>query len=138
MNNSKPVYVSEFAVARGVDSEPAFSWWVPYTLHRCDRIIDGVNSSVKRVTHNYGFQLPCIVQEAYALDEKNGNTFWSDALNRKMYNLKIAFDILPEGNSPPPGNFRSSGHIIFDVRMTLVSMLPMELIDSGVIHSFLY
>ena len=36
-----------------------------------------------------------------------------------MENLKVTFDILPEIKSPPPGYFRSSGHIIFDVRMTL-------------------
>ena len=36
-----------------------------------------------------------------------------------MQNLKVDFDVLPEGKSPPPGYFRSSGHIIFDVRMSL-------------------
>ena len=75
MNNSNPVEVSEFAVARGVDHEPAFRWWVPYTLRCRDRIISGVNYRVKRVTHKYGVELPCTVQEAYALDEKNGNNF---------------------------------------------------------------
>ena len=53
-----------------------------YTLCCRDRIIDGVNSHVKQFTHKYGVELPRTVQEAYALDEKNGNTFWRDALNR--------------------------------------------------------
>ena len=74
---------------------------------------------MKRVTHKYRVDLPRTVQEAYALDEKNGNTFWCDALNREMENLKVSFDILPEGKSPTPGYFRSSGHIIFDVRIIL-------------------
>ena len=65
-----------------VDREPAFSWWVLYTLRQRDCIIYGVNSHVKRFTHKYGFELPRTVQEAYALDENNGNTFWRDALNR--------------------------------------------------------
>ena len=43
------------------------------------------------------------MQEAYALDEKNGNTLWCDALNMEMENLKVAFDILHEEKSPPPG-----------------------------------
>ena len=119
MNNSKPVDVAEYTVARGVDREPAFIWWVPYTLRCCERIIAGVNSRVKCVTHKYGVELSCTVQEAHALDEENGNTFWRDALNREMENLKVAFDIIPEGKSPPPGYFRSSGHIIFDVRMSI-------------------
>ena len=119
MKNSKPVEVAQFEVARGVDREPDFSWWVPYNLSCCDRIISGVNSRVKRVTHKYGVELPRTVQEAYALDDKNGNTFWSDVLNKEMENLKVYFDILPEGKSPPPGYFRSSGRIIFYVRMTI-------------------
>ena len=119
MKNSKPVEVVEFSVSRGVDCEPDFSWWVPYTLRCRDRIIAGVNSRVKRVTHKYGVELPRTFQEAYSLDDKNGNTFLLDALNREIENLKVAFDIPPEVNSPPPGYFRSSGHIIFDVRMTL-------------------
>ena len=36
-----------------------------------------------------------------------------------MENLKVALYIIPEGKSPSPGYFISSGHIIFDVRMTL-------------------
>ena len=33
--------------------------------------------------------------------------------------MKVAFDILENGKSPPPGYTKASGHIIFDVRMTL-------------------
>ena len=119
MNNSNPVEVSDFEASRGVDREPDFSWWVPYTLRCRDHIIDVVNYRVKRVTHKYGVKLPCTVHEAYALDEKNGNTFWCDALNREMENLKVSFDILPEVKSPPPGYFRSNVHNISDVRMNL-------------------
>ena len=75
MKNSKHVEVAEFTVVRGVDLEPASRWWVPYTLRRRDRIISGVNSRVKRVTHKCGVELPCTVQYDYSLDEKNDNTF---------------------------------------------------------------
>ena len=36
-----------------------------------------------------------------------------------MNNLRVAFDILEDKRSLPPGYTKSSGHIIFDVRMTL-------------------
>ena len=36
-----------------------------------------------------------------------------------MVNLKVAFDILPEGAKPPPGYKPTSGHLVFDVWMTL-------------------
>ncbi len=119
MKESNPVCVAEFAVARGIDKEPAFAWWVPFTLRRRDRIISAVNSRVRKVSHKYGVELPRTVQEAHALDEKNGDTFWRDALNKEMGNLKVAFDILPEGSKPPPGYTKASGHLVFDVRMTL-------------------
>ena len=44
LNNSNSIEVAEFTVARGIDKETAFTWWVPYTLRRRDRIIAGVNS----------------------------------------------------------------------------------------------
>ncbi len=119
MKEYNPVEVAEFACARKIDKEPAFAWWVPYTLRKRDRIISAVNSRVKKTTHKYGIEIPRTVNEAFAVDEKNGNTFWRDAINREMENLKVAFDILPEGKDPPPTYRKASGHIVFDVRMTL-------------------
>ena len=34
MKESHPVEVADFAKARGIADEPAFSWWVPYTLRK--------------------------------------------------------------------------------------------------------
>ena len=119
MKEYNPVEVAEFACARQIDKEPAFAWWVPYTLRKRDRVIAAVNSRVKKSSHKYGVEVPRTVAEAFALDEKNGNTFWRDATNREMENLKVAFDILPNGKDPPPTYRKASGHIIFDVRMTL-------------------
>ena len=82
MKNYKPLDVAEFSVTRGVDLDLAFIWWFPYIIRRCEPIIAGFNSLVKHVTHNYGVKLPRTVQEAYYLDEKNGNMFWCNALNR--------------------------------------------------------
>jgi hypothetical protein len=119
MKESNPIEVAEFAVAKGIDDEPAFCWWVPYTLRKRDTVISAVKARVKRVTHKYGIEIPRTVEEAYKLDAKNGNTFWRDAIEKEMSNLKVAFDILEESASLPPGWTRASGHMVFDVRMTL-------------------
>ena len=119
MKQSNPVEVAEYAAARKIEREPAFAWWVPYTLRRRDRIIAGVNARVRSTTHKYGVELPRTVEEALKLDKLNGNTCWRDAINKEMENLKVAFDILPENAKPPPGYTFASGHIVFDVRMTL-------------------
>ena len=34
MKESQPVEVSEYAIARGIDKEPTFEWWVPHTLKK--------------------------------------------------------------------------------------------------------
>ena len=71
------------------------------------------------MTHKYGVEIPRTIKEAYEIDAHNGNTLWRDAISREMSNLKVAFDILEDDQNTPPGYSKSSGHIIFDVRMTL-------------------
>jgi hypothetical protein len=34
LKESNPVQVAEYVTAKGLASEPAFSWWVPYTLKK--------------------------------------------------------------------------------------------------------
>jgi hypothetical protein len=37
LKESYPVEVAEYAVAQGIDHEPAFVWWVPFTLKKRNR-----------------------------------------------------------------------------------------------------
>ena len=53
-----PIEVAEFAVANRIDDEPAFKWWVRYTLQKRDRIIASVRSRVLKRTHKYGIEIP--------------------------------------------------------------------------------
>ena len=106
-------------MARDIDKEPAFDWWVPFTLRKRDRIISAVTAGVKKVSHKYGVLIPTSIREAFEIDKANGNTFWRDALEKEMKNLRIAFDILEKQQDIPPGYIKTSGHLVFDVRMTL-------------------
>jgi hypothetical protein len=49
LKNSHPLEVAEFAVASRIAEEPAFAWWVPYTLRKRNRII----AKVKKVKGKY-------------------------------------------------------------------------------------
>lgn len=117
LKESNPVDVAEFVTARGIADEPAFCWWVPYTLRKRDRIIASVNSRIKKRNRKYGIEVPTSIEDARRLDKENGNTLWQDAIAKEMYNVSIAFQILEPGESVPPGWTKSSGHIIFDVKM---------------------
>ena len=117
LKESNPVQAAEYAVSRGIETEPAFAWWVPFTLRKRDTIIAAVNTRVKRKTHKYGIEVPTSIKDALRLDKKNGNSFWTDSVNLEMSNVGIAFEVLRAGEKAPPGWRKSSGHIIFDVKM---------------------
>ena len=44
LKEAYPVETAEYAVTNKIASEPAFNWWVPYTLRHRDRIIASINS----------------------------------------------------------------------------------------------
>ena len=94
--NSNPLKVAEYAKWRGIDNQPAFVWWVSYTLWRRDRIIVCVNSRVKWTTHKYGIVVPRMVEEELKIDRVNGDSYWWKAIIKEMENLKKAFGILPK------------------------------------------
>ena len=54
MKESHPIEIAGFAKSRGIDKEPAFSWWIPYTLQKRDIIISAINTLIRRTTHKYG------------------------------------------------------------------------------------
>ena len=41
------------------------------------------------------------VQEALALDRKNGNTLWADAIAKELKNVKVAFKVLSSNYTGP-------------------------------------
>ena len=111
--------LSAFESSIWVDIETDFVWWVPFNLRKIDIIIAAVNTRTKMVPHKYGVQLPSKVQEEFDIGKANGNTLWHDALNKDMDHLKVAFDIMPDGKSPPVNYTKESGNLIFNTRMTL-------------------
>ncbi|MCP4459790.1 MAG: hypothetical protein GY816_17465, partial [Cytophagales bacterium] len=84
MKTSNPIEVAEFAVAKNIDSEASFSWWVPYTLRKRDGIVSAVKKRVKHVTHKYGIEIPKSVEDAKHIDKANGNTLWWEAICKEM------------------------------------------------------
>lgn len=97
MEEYNPVKVAGFACVRNMDKEPAFLWWVAYTLQNRDHIIVAFNTRVKNASHKYGVEVSLTLNEAYAIDGCDGNIHWCAGIN-----LKVAFDILPDGASLPP------------------------------------
>ena len=80
IKEANPIDVAEYAVAHGINNEPAFSWWVHTTLKRRDRIIKRVSHRLSNKNLKFGVIIPQTVQEALDLDRQNGNTLWKDAI----------------------------------------------------------
>ncbi len=120
LKESHPLETPEYAVIQGIDHEPAFNWWVPHVLKNRGRIISLVckwTTHYLKRTHKFGIEVPKTVKEALALDSKNGNTLWADAIAKEMKEVCIAFNILPDGHSAPIGYQKIHCHMIFDVKM---------------------
>lgn len=115
---SYPVQVAEYAVAAGIDSEPAFRWWVKYVLKKRDKIISKVKTRYHKRTHKFGIEIPKTVAEAYALDKANGNNLWRDAIAKEMAAVRIAFAIKEPGDDViPPGYQYMDCHMVFEVKL---------------------
>ena len=71
MKESNPIKVASYAEAVGISNEPAFAWWVPYTLRKRNLIIKAVNSRLKHSSKN-GIEVPLNIKEALKLDKKMG------------------------------------------------------------------
>ncbi len=108
--------VAEYAVAHELMEQPAFAWWVPQALRRRDAIISAVNKRSLKPSHKYGIRVPRTVQEAFDIDRENGDSRWAESIQKEMNNVRVAFRILEEGESIPPGYQFMKCHLVFDVK----------------------
>ena len=54
--------------------------------------------------HKFGIELLKTMEQAYALDVKNGNTLWVDTISKELENCRVVFEILPDGKKAPIGH----------------------------------
>ena len=119
LKEANPVEVAEYAASHNLSHEPAFAWWVGHTLRKRERIIKQVHHRIPKKTVKFGVRVPATLEEALQIDKINGNDFWLQAINKEIKNVKIAFELLQEGESPPPGSRKIPYHFVFDVRFDL-------------------
>ena len=103
LKDANPIETAEYAVNNGIDKQPAFVWWVKHTLKPRERLLKAMQKRYFRTTQKYGIELPKTVKRALEIDAETGTTFWRDALAKEMKNVGVAFNILEEGESVPPG-----------------------------------
>jgi hypothetical protein len=84
-----PLAVAEYAVLQRIDDGSDFNWWVNVVLHRRKHIIALVQKQSARFLkrmQKFGIEVARSIVEVYALNKKNGNTLWADAITKEMKN----------------------------------------------------
>ena len=94
LKESYPVELAEYAVAKGIEHQPDFCWWVLQVLRKHDHVITAVNKRYHKQTHKFGFKVPKTVKHAIKIDQVNSNTLWQDAIAKEMEAVHVAFKIL--------------------------------------------
>ena len=81
LKESHPVETAEYAVARGIDDEAAFAWWVPYTLKKRQAILSAVRTRLRKTTHKYGVEIPtsCLLYTSPSPRDQRGSRMPSSA-----------------------------------------------------------
>jgi hypothetical protein len=119
LKESHPIQVAEYAVARELTHEPAFSWWVPQVLRRRNRIISAAQTKYARTDQKYGVEIPHSLERALEIDKETGTTFWEDAYKKEMNTVFPAFEILEDGSIAPVGFQKIPCHLIFDIKLDM-------------------
>ncbi len=116
IKESNPLEVAQYAVDNQLVDEPAFKWWVPYTIRKRNRILKQMKNRYHRTHSKFGIEVPKTVKRALEIDKETNTTFWRDAIEKEMKTVMVAFDILPEGAERPVGRNYIGCHLVFDIK----------------------
>lgn len=119
VKNSNPIELAEYAMASGIDKEPAFRWWVNTVIKKRSRMINKVKTRMRKGNMKFGVLIPLTVPEALEQDNINGNTLWKDAIAKEYANVKVAFQLLNDGQKVPPTYKKITCHLVFEVKYDL-------------------
>jgi hypothetical protein len=116
LKESNPIELADYVSANNLTTEPAFAWWVPFTLKQRDWIIKATKKRYFRQFSKFGLELPKTVQRVLEIDAETGTSHWLDAINKEMKMVFPAFEFLDEGKSAPPGFNAISCDLVFDIK----------------------
>ena len=119
IKKSNPLETAEYAISRNIQDEPAFAWWVNWTIKRRKYFIKKLKSTIHLNNMKYGIKIPKSVEEAYQLDKQNKNDYWEQAINKELKRVTVAFKLLQDDEDVPIGSTKIPYHIIFDVKFDL-------------------
>ena len=135
LKESNPLELAQYAVDKDLVQEPAFKWWVPYTIKKRNAILKAMKTRYHRTHQKFGIELPKTVEQALEIDRRNGNTLWRDSINKEMKTVAIAFNILDEGAERPVGRKFAKCHLVFDIKQGTLQRKSRFVLDGSRVDS---
>ena len=89
LKNCYPLEVVDYAMAKEIQDEPAFAWWIPWTLKKRTHIISMVKTKYWDKTHKFGIKVPKSITEAKRIDLDNKNKLWTEAVRQEIINVRV-------------------------------------------------
>ncbi|KAL7474715.1 hypothetical protein ACHAW6_000674 [Cyclotella cf. meneghiniana] len=109
LKESDHLQVAEITLAVGIANEPANNWWVTWVFKKRERIMS--------LIHKFKIELPKTVNEAYTINKAIGTTFQCNTIELEMKSVQVAFDVLPDGVTPPSDQKYMKCYMIFNVNI---------------------
>ena len=117
LKNLYPLEVADYAVNNRIQHDPAFAWWVPFTLRERKAIIRKVKSKSWQQNTNFRIKISKSVPEAHDINIENCNHLWRDSINKETPNTEKVVYEYDEDPSDLVGYRHINGHIIFYVNI---------------------
>ena len=120
LKESYPIKIMEYVKHKKLENEPAFAWWILYMNKKKKRIVKKIKSKYWERTHKYGIEIPKNIDEARAIDIKNRNRLWRDAIKEEMKHIREKAVREHEGSEQELLDLnydKIGGHLIFDVKL---------------------
>ena len=74
---------------------------------------------MRKSCHKYGLEIVTSIEHAKKLEQVNINTLRQDTPKLEMSNVEMAFNILKDNARVPSGYRKSSGHMIWGLKIDL-------------------
>jgi hypothetical protein len=118
-----PITLARYAQMNNLLGQEGWRWAKAYAQdpQKMIRMVTNVmvTKTKKRAPkYKFGVNVPKSVRQAQEYDTGNGNTLWSEAIQKEMKQLKDfdTFEVLGEGDKPPEGYTFVPLHWVFDVK----------------------
>jgi hypothetical protein len=115
-----PITVADYAAANNLSDRPGWKRLkhIIRNRKRLERMAHASNVTRKGPLYQFGVEV--LVKHAYELDKKNGNTLWTDAMEKEIGNIQQYETFKDMGNiSYMPGYKKIIVHFVFAVKHDL-------------------